>query len=153
MSDPLSSLASVITIVGCATESIKVVVKLVRGFSNAPAEVHQWLTMLESLQSTLSSLQQGGRNLNPEHQFPLRLQQRLVSCVAQLQLCTKDIARADASMEKTSSNGKRKWDTSTRKSWEKAKWAVVGDSKMKKIMKTIHFYHFEFVMELLNILM
>ena len=46
MSKPLSSLASVITIVGSATETIKVLLTFFRKFRNAPAQIHQWLTML-----------------------------------------------------------------------------------------------------------
>ena len=152
MSEPLSSLASVITIVGSATETIKVLLKFFRQFRNAPAQVHQWLTMLESLRSTLSSLQQCGRNLDPRYQFSSHFQQRLLSCVTQLQICTTEVARIDAELVKASSDGKKKWDHKARRSWERAKWAIVGDHKMKKVMKIMNLYHFEFVMELLKVL-
>lgn len=152
MSEPLSSLASVITIVGSATETIKVLLTFFRQFRNAPAQVRQWLTMLESLRSTLSSLQQCGRSLDPRYQFSSHFQQRLFSCVTQLQICTSEIARIDAELVRASSDGKQKWDHKARRSWEKAKWAIVGDHKMKKVMKIMNLYHFEFVMELLKVL-
>ena len=153
MSEPLSSLASVITIAGSATESIKVLVTFFRQFRHAPAQVHQWLTMLESLRSTLSSLQQCGRNLDPRYRFSSHFQQRLLSCVIQLRICTSEVARIDAEFVKASSDGKKKWDHKARRSWERAKWAIVGDHKMKKVTKIMNLYHFEFVMELLKVLM
>ena len=152
MCEPLSSLASVITIAGSATESIKVLLTFFRGFRNAPAQVHQWLTMLESLRSTLSSLQQCGRNLDPRYHFSSYFQQRLLSCVTQLQICTREVARIDAELVKANSDGKKKWDHIARRSWERAKWAIVGDHKMKKVMRIMNLYHFEFVMELLKVL-
>lgn len=152
MCEPLSSLASVITIVGSATETIKVLLTFFRQFRYAPAQVHQWLTMLESLRSTLSSLQQCGRSLDPRYQFSSHFQQRLLSCVTQLQICTREVARIDAELVKASSDGKKKWDHKARRSWERAKWAIVGDHKMKKVMKIMNLYHFEFVMELLKVL-
>ena len=108
--------------------------------------------MLESLRSTLSSLQQCGRNLDPRYQFSSHFQQRLLSCVTQLQICTSEVARIDAELVKASSGGKKKWDDKARRSWERAKWAIVGDHKMKKVMKIMNLYHFEFVMELLKVL-
>ena len=152
MVDPLSSLASVITIAGSATETIKVLLTFFHQFSHAPSQVHQWLTMLESLRSTLSSLQQCGRNLDPRYKFSSHFQERLLSCVTQLQICTSEAARIDVELVKATSDGKRKWDHKARRSWERAKWAVVGEHKMKKMMKMMSLYHFEFVMELLKML-
>ena len=153
MSELLSSLASVIYIAGSATESIKALLTFFRQFRNAPAQVHQWLIMLESLHSTLSSLQQCGRNLDSRYQFSLHFQQRLLSCVIQLQICASEVAKIDAELVKASSDGKKKWDHKARRSWERAKWAIVGDHKMKKVMRIMNLYHFEFVMELLKVLM
>ena len=153
MSEPLSSLASVITVAGSATESTKVLLTFFRQFRNAPAQVHQWLTMLESLRSTLSNLQQCGRNLDPTYRFSTHFQQRLLGCVIQLQICTSEVARIDAELAKASSDGNKSWDHKARRSWERAKWAIVGDRKMKKVMKMMNLYHFEFVMELLKVLL
>ena len=153
MSEPLSSLASVITIAGSATESISVLWKFFRQFRNAPGHVHQWLAMLESLLSTLSSLQQCGRDLDSRCRFSTHFQQRLLSCVIQLRICTSEVARIDAGLVKASSSGKNKWNQKAGRSWERAKWAIVGDYKMKKVMKIIDFYHFEFVIEILKVLM
>ena len=152
MSEPISSLVTVITIVGSATESIKVLLIFFRQFRNAPAQVHQWLTMLESLHSTLSSLQQHSPNLDPRYHFSSHFQRRLLSCINQLQVCTGEVARIDAELVKASSGRKKKWDHKARKSWERAKWAIFGDYKMKNVMRVINLYHFEFVMELLKVL-
>ena len=153
MSEPISSLASVITIAGSATESITALLIFFRRFRNAPIQVHQWLTMLESLHSTLSSLQQCRRNLNPRYQFSSHFRQRLLSCVTQLQLCTSEIAKIDAELVKVSSEGRKSWDHKARRSWQRAKWAIVGDHKMKKVMRIMDLYHFEFVMELFMVLL
>ena len=150
---PISSLASVITIVGSATESVNVLLTFFRQFRNAGAQVHQWLTMLQSLHSTLSSMRQCGRNLDPRYHFSPHFQQRLVSCVNQLQTCTSELARIDADLVKESPGGKSKWNHKARRSLGRAKWAVMGDHKMKKITRILNFYHFEFVMELLKMLM
>ena len=153
MSELLSSLASVLTIAASATESIKVLSTFFRQFRNAPAQVHQWLSMLESLSSTLSSLQQCGRNLDPRYQFSSHFQQRLLSCVIQLQICASEVAKIDAELIKAHSDGKNKWDHKARRSWQRAKWAMVGNHKMKKVMEMMNMYHFEFVMELLKVLL
>ena len=138
MSELLSSLASVITIAGTATESIKVLLTFFRQFHNAPAQVHQWLIMLESLRSTLSSLQQCSRNLDSRYHFSLHFQQRLLSCVIQLQICASEVAKIDAELVSASSDGKKRWDHRARRSWGRAKWAVVGDHKMKKVMRIMN---------------
>lgn len=153
MSEVLSSLASILTVAASATESIQVLSKFFRQFRNAPAQVHQWLTMLESLGSTLSSLQQCGRNLDPRYQFSSHFQQRLLSCVIQLQICATKVAKIDAELQKANSDHKDKWDHKAKRSWQRAKWAMVGNHKMKKVMELMDLYHFEFVMELLAVLM
>lgn len=153
MADPLSSLASVITLAGSATESIKVLLTFFRRFRNAPAEVHHLLKMLESLHSTLSSLQQCSRNLDSRYQFSSQFRQRLLTCVTQLQICRDEIARTDAELVKASSNKMKKWDYKVRRSWQRVKWAITGEQKMEKSVQILNLYHFEFVMELLMVLL
>ena len=152
MSDPLSPLASVLTLAGSAAQSIRVIVAFFHEFRSAPAEVHEWLTMLESLQSTLSGLEQCGQNLDSRYRFPSQFHQRLLSYVTQLQICIDEVARIDTDLKKATFHGKTKWDHRARGSWERAKWAIVEEQKMKKVMKTIQLYHFEFGMELLKML-
>jgi hypothetical protein len=153
MADPLSSLASVVTLAGSAAESIKVILKVFCQTRNAPAEVHQWLKMLESLHSTLSSLQQYDRGLDSRYRFSSHFRQRLLSCVTQLQICRDEVARADAELVKASSNEMKKWDSKARRSWQRVKWAIIGDQKMKKSVQIMNLYQFEFVMELLMVLL
>jgi len=99
-------------------------------------------------------LQQCGRNLDPRYRFSTHFQQRLLGCVIQLQVCTSEVARMDAALANASFDGlkQRKWDHKAKRSWGRAKWAIVGDHKMKKVMKMMSMYHFEFVMELLKVL-
>lgn len=153
MADPLSPLASVITIAGSASESVRVFLTFLHQFRNAPAQVRQWLIMLESLRSTLSDLQQCGRNLESRHRFSSHFRQRLVSCVAQLQVCTSEVTRIDAEIAKANAHGPIKWDRKARRAWERAKWAFFGDHKINKVMRILDLYHFEFAMELLKMQM
>ena len=153
MSDPLSSVASVFQLGGSATQSIKALVKFFRDFEHAPIEVHEWLILLESLKSTLSSLEQYGSSVDSEWRFSLRLRQRLTSCITQLQHSTFVFAKIDAELGNDRLSGKNKWDHKARRSWEKAKWAMFGEEKMKRVMDKLQLYHFEIEMELLKIVM
>lgn len=153
MSDPLSPLASVIAIAGGALESIRTLSGILRRFSNAPAQVHEWLAMLESLSSTLLSLQQCGGHLDLNNRFSSNFRQRLLSCVNQLQRKISEIARIHTELVMRSSDRKKQWDYKARRSWERTKWAVVGDQKMKHLMTLVNMYHFEFVMELFKVVM
>ena len=96
MSDPLSSLASVFTLLGNATHSIKVLITFFRDFQNAPSEVHEWLMMLESLHSALHTLEQYGSSVDSEQRFSLHLRQRLAGCLSELQCCAAEFAKIDA---------------------------------------------------------
>ncbi len=46
-----------------------------------------------------------------------------------------------------------KSDHKVKRAWERAKWAIVRDHKLKKVIKMRNMHHFEFVMELLKVLM
>ena len=153
MSDPLSSVASVFTLAGCATQSVKALVNFFRDFEHAPIEVHEWLVLLESLKSALSALEQYGSSVDSERRFSLHLRQRLASCVTHLQHCAAAFARIDADLSKGKSNGRKKWDGKAKRSWERTKWAIFGEQKMKRVMDKIQLYHFEIEMELLRIVM
>ena len=153
MPDPLSSVASVITLVGGAADSIKVLVTFCREFHNAPAEVHEWLTMLEALRLTLSNLEQCGRNLGSRYHFSSTFHQRLLTCVEQLQNCVGEIAQVDATLVKANANSKRKWTHNAKRSWVRAKWTITRDQQMKRVMSSMQLYHFEFGVELLKMLM
>ena len=86
------------------------------------------------------------------YSFPSQFHRRLLSCVTQLQICIGEVARIDADLDKANFNRKTNWDHRARGSWERAKWAIVGEQKMKKVMETIQLYHFGFGMELLKML-
>ena len=153
MSDPLSSLASILTLVGNAAQSTKALVTFFRDFQHAPSEVHEWLMMLESLHSALHTLEQYGSSVDSEQRFSLHLRQRLTGCLNQLQCCATELAKIDAEINKGKSKNKKGRDRGARRSWERTKWAMFGDQKMKRVMNKIQLYHFEIGMELLKILM
>lgn len=153
MADPISSFASVVTVAGTAAESIKILYKFFRKFHNASDQVDQWLTTLQSLSSTLSNLQQSSRTLDLRFPFSSRFQQRLLNCVTQLEICTKEVAKIDAELGKASSSEKKKWAHKAKRSWGKAKWAIFGDQKIKNAMRMISLYHYEFGMEFFNMWM
>ncbi|KAL8830134.1 MAG: hypothetical protein Q9170_005873 [Blastenia crenularia] len=152
MSDPLSSLASVFTLLGSTTQSTKALIAFFRDFQHAPSEVHEWLVMLESLHSALHTLEQYGSSVDSEQRFSLHLRERLAGCSNQLQCCATEVAKIDAEINKSKSKDKKGRNRGARRSWERTKWAMFGDQKMKRIMSKIQFYHFEVGMELLKIL-
>ena len=153
MSDPLSSLASVFTLLGNTTQSIKALITFFGDFQHAPSEVHEWLMMLESLHSALHTLEQYGSSVDSEQRFSLHLRQRLAGCLSQLQCCAAEFAKIDAEINKSKSKDKKGRNRGARRSWERTKWAMFGDQKMKRVVDKIQFYHFEIGMELLKILM
>ena len=153
MADPLSSLASVFSLLDNATESTKALVTFFRDFRYAPTEVHEWLEMLESLHSALHALEQYGLSVDSEQRFSLHFRQRLAGCLSHLQCCAAEFAKIDAGISKGKSKDKKGRDHGARRSWERTKWAMFGDQKMKRVMNKMQFYHFEIGMELLKILM
>ena len=153
MPDPLSSLAAVINILEAASRSINALVSFCRQFRDAPAEVHEWLTMLEALRSTLSTLGLYSCNLDPRYRFSLHFQRRLLSCVNQLQACSSEFGKVDKELIAPESNGNKKWDHRSMKAWARIKWVVVGSHKKRKVMKLMSLYHFEFAMELSKVMM
>lgn len=91
--------------------------------------------MLNSLCSASSSLQHCGQDLDPRYPPVSHFQHRLLSHVAQLQICTHEAARIETELAGVGYDGKRKWDRNARGSWERGKWALVGDHKMKTVKK------------------
>ncbi|KAL6714753.1 Ankyrin repeat domain-containing protein 55 [Lecanora helva] len=152
MSDPLSSVASVFTLAENAAQSVKVLVSFFRDFKHAPIEVHEWLILLESLKSAFSALELYGSDVDSERRFSPHFRQRLASCVAQLQRCTAAFAKIHAELSKGELHGRIKWDRKARRSWERAKWAMFGGQKMRRVMDRIQLYHVEIGIELLRIL-
>ena len=153
MPDPLSSVASIVTLVAGAAESLKVLVTFCRDLHNAPAEIHEWLTMLEALRLTLSSLEESGRNLDSRYHFSPNFHQRLLTYVEQLQDCVSEIAQIDTALNKANADSKRKWNHNAKRLWIRAKWTAIRDQKMKTVMGSMQLYHFEFGVELLKMLM
>ena len=153
MADPLSSLTSVVTLLGCTAESVKFLSFFFHQFNEIPTEVRQWLELLKSLYSTLNSLQQCSTNLNPRHRFSEDFIRKLGDCLAHLQVCATKISKVQARLAENDSGSRYKWDHVGRRSWEKVKWMVVGKHKRRKMVEVISIYHFEFSIELFKLML
>ena len=134
MGDPLSSLASVITVVGCAAESIQFLLTFFHQFHGAPARIGRWLEMLESLHFTLTSLQECSTSLDPRYRFPPHFCRRLVDCLNQLQACVDEIRTTNVQFVRESPGAKRKWDSKAKRSWERIRWVALGDRRVKEMV-------------------
>ena len=144
MSDPLSSLASVLTIAGSAVEIIKGLLTFFRRLFGAPKEIHQWLRMLESLHFALTCLQECGASLDPRYQFSPHFARRLNLCVHQLKAAADEVNKIDAKLAKRGISSKPSWDGRARRSWHKIKWMAIGNIEKKKLAEVVKLYHFEF---------
>ena len=153
MAEALSSFASAITLLGCTAESVKVLSSFFRQFNEVPTEVRQRLELLESLHSTLNGLQQCGTNLEPRHRFSADFTRKLGDCLSHLQDCVTKIRKIQVRLAEDNSGSAHKWNQAGRKSWEKVKWTVRGKHKRRKMVEVVSIYHFEFSMELFNLML
>ncbi len=85
MSDPLSTTASVTTVIAFAAESSKILFKVFRGVTSMPIDVQASLQSLKSLHETMNNLQQTGTKLDPNHKFPAHFCRRLNECLNDLE--------------------------------------------------------------------
>ena len=153
MADPLSPLASMVTVVGSAIECAKILSKTLRRFKRAPAEVHQWLEMLESLHLTLTSLENCSLLLDLRYRFSAQFGLRLKDCLTHLQSCIDRIGKIDTELERSRPTVNRTFGGRTKRSWQRVRWIVVDDYTIKKLVEMIKIYQFEFSMELFKLLL
>ena len=153
MVDPLSPVASVLTVVGSAIESAKLLLTTLRRFKRAPAEVHQWLEMLESLHSTLTSLENCSLLLDLRYRFSAQFGLRLKDCLSRLQSCIDRVRKINVEFVRTRSSVRKTLSGKTNRSWQKVRWIVTEDHTMKKLVEMIKIYQFEFSMELFKLLL
>ena len=151
MADPVSSTASVITVIACAIQSTKVLLKFLH-ISQVPESVRQLHIALKSLHITLTALQDAGRSSSPNVQFSPHLRQRLRECLSHLEAWSSKIARIESEMDQSRSN-RHQWERKTRRSWQKVKWVIVGEQESSVFLEMIRLYHAEFSLELLTLLM
>ena len=151
MAEPLSSTASVIAVVACATESTKFLFKFFRDISRVPENVRQLHRALESLHITLSALQDAIISSDSDLQFSPHLRQRLRECLRHLKAWSSKIARLDSETDQSRSN-RHPWERKTRRSWQKVKWLIAGEQELGHFLEIIKLYHTEFSLELLTLL-
>lgn len=151
MAEPLSTTASVLTVVGFAAESSKTVFKFFRGIASMPANVHESLLVLKSLYITMTNLQQSGTKLDPKYKFSPHFCHRLNECLNDLKTFETKIAKIDARFGvKKSCN--RNWDGKARRSWERVRWLLIGEQETEKFLQKVKLYQNEFFLELLMLL-
>ena len=150
MTDPLSSIASVLAIAGCALESTKFLFAFFHRYSQVSAEVRESLLILEALHCNLTSLKQCSSSLDPRYEFPLWFPQRLVDFQNHLQKWEGKIRKIDAKMSWKAQNRPMQqiWNGKVKRSWEKFKWLTVGDQDITKFMETVKLYQSEFSLEI-----
>ena len=152
MADPLSSIASVITVVACAVESTGSLFKFFCGISRVPESVRQLHIALKSLHITLTALQDAGTRSSSNVQFPPHLRQRLRECLIHLEAWSTRIARINSEIDQSRSR-RHQWKSKTRRSWHKVKWVMAGEQELSHFLEIIRLYHAEFSLELLTLLM
>lgn len=152
MADPLSSTASVLTIVVCAAESTKYLFKFFHGISRVPESVRQLHRALKSLHVTLTALQDAGTSSSSNVQFSPHLRQRLRECLNHLEAWSTKIGRIDSEIDQ-SQLSRHQWERKTRRSWQKVKWLIAGEQELSHFLEIIRLYHAEFSLELLTLLM
>ena len=140
--------------VGHTAESIRHLPKFYRQFARAPAEVQRWLKTLQSLHFTITKLQECGSRLDSKYQFPSYFQQRLLEFASQLQACVDEVARFNAEADRTEpGKSLRRWNGKAKRSWKRIRWIAIGEHEMRQLVDVAKLYHFEFSMELLNLLL
>ena len=147
MADPISPVASVVTVAGCAIESAKFLYGVLNKFSKASAEIHQSLKTLQALHNTLVGLQQCSASLYPRYVFPPRFCQRLAECQSYLNIWEHHICEIDSEFSQKASS-KRFWDGKAKRTWERFKWIAFRGRDMEKFMENMKTYESEFSLEL-----
>ena len=153
MTDPISSISSVITILGATAGATQCLITFVRRYSKAPDELHKSLQMLESLHLTLTSLQECNAFLDPRYQFSPHFAQRLKDCDTTLQQCVNKTKKTENEIIKRRSQSKGPWSGIAKRSRGKIRWMLFESQEMEKLMRFLQLYQFEFSLELFRILM
>ena len=153
MADVLSSVASVVTVLGCAIESSKSLLVFFSDLREAPADVQLWSQRLESLQITLNGLQECNRGLDLQTALSPHLRQKIRECATHLGTSATKIGKIAGRLNESEPRAKKRWDRESRKVWERIKWTAFGSHSKKKMAEIIGLYQFEFSMELFKIMM
>ena len=153
MAEVLSSVASVVNVLGLAIESTKSLLVFFRDFHEAPSDVQLWLNRLESLQITLNRLQEYSRCLDLQSALSPHFCQKIEECAQHLATSASQISKIARGLNESEPIAKKRWNRESRKVWARIRWTVLGSHSKKKMAEIIGLYQFEFSMELFNILM
>ena len=152
MADPISTIGSVIAVTGCAAESSKFIVGLVRGVASAPAEIHRLSHSLESLRLTLLRLQQSSTQLDSRFTFSSHFSCRLEECLAELEVYASKMRKVDTVLDKSAPAGCIR-RSKARRCMEKIKWLLYEGHKMDRFLQNLRMYQSEFSLELSTLLL
>ena len=151
MAESLSTGASIITVVGFAAESSKLMFRFFHGVAHAPANIHDSALALNSLYVTVTNLQQSGTKLDPKYKFPAHFCGRLNDCLKDLKAFEAKIGKIDAKFGRQGTR-KHHWDGTMRRSCERVRWLLVGERETRRFLKRVRITQNEFFLELLGLL-
>ena len=138
--DPLSAIASVLTVAGLATTSCECLCKALRLFSEAPEDLHDHIAAVQELQSTLAGIAALEVNTPNAGIITPEFNARLRACMHDLQAMEKLAKLFHAQIEKGRA----------RKAWAKLRWSSEDQRhKRKRYWRRIDSYRMSFSMDLL----
>ena len=151
MAEPLSSIASVFTVVECALQSTKYLLAFFRHYSESPSEVRLWLERLESLHLTLKGLQELSASSVSRLMLSPSFCHSIGECAKYVEISAKKLRKSTGTFDANQANTRRTWNHQGRIFWHRIKWIVVGGHDRRRLTEVIALYQFEFSLELLKI--
>lgn len=151
MAEPLSTIASILAVLGFAAESSKIILKICRGVSSMPNDVCQSLQSLQSLHEIMANLQKTGANLGSSRNFPAHLCARLGEYLEDLKQFEAKLNRIHTKIGKKAH--KHEWEEKVIMSWQRIRWALKGEEEIRRFFEKMKLYHIEFSMALLTLLL
>lgn len=139
MSDPLSVIASVLTVAGLAATSCECLYKSVRRISQAPKDLQHHLKVIRALQSTFLAITTLAKDVSDIAVLVPGIESRIQACIVDLQA-------AEAML---TSYNKRLKESRTRRIWTKVRWSSIDQQEvLKSYLRRIESYYMTFSLDL-----
>ena len=140
MCDPLSVIASALTVIEVAANSCEYLHKALKRFSDAPKDIQHHITTVQALQSTFASLSALEIDLANDQIVTPDFKARLQACMLDLQALERLVKSFNAQLEE----GK------VRRTWAKLRWSSVDQRQtLRSHLSRIESYHTTFSLDLL----
>ena len=140
MCDPVSVIASALTVTEVAAKSCEYLHKTLRRFSDAPKDIQHHITTVQALQSTFASLSALEIDLADDLIVTPDFKARLQACMIDLQVLERLAKSFNAQLEE----GK------VRRTWAKLRWSSVDQRQtLRSHLSRIESYHTTFSLDLL----